>query len=208
MLLIGIASWVEAQPEAIEPECGCLWRGSFTQVAAETDLVVLGEVRTIKGNAVDLQVEKIMRGEFWLESLRVWMKTNTDCRPPVEHFPEGSRWIMALEKIEVVPEDGFNPFTPNHSYGRVSDYILSSCGGFWLKVNGSAVTGNLVPGMPRFYHSPDMAPVLIDLVSAYLAGQIDITKIIKASREHPEELNNLIFDTRSFLRGQDLWLED
>lgn len=198
----------QAQPEATEADCGCLWEGSFSEVAPQADLVVLGNIGSVKGNAVDITPVTALKGELWLDPVRVWMKTRDYCRPPVEDFPEGSRWIMALSQIREVPEDGFNPSTPNQSFGRQFDYVLSSCGGYWLRVNGNTAIGNLVPDMPRFYHHPDMSPVLIDLIAGYLNGEIALDTLTEASRERPEEVNTLILDTRSFLRGQEDWLED
>lgn len=198
----------QAQPEATEADCGCLWEGSFSEVAPQADLVVLGNISSVKGNAVDITPVTALKGELWLDPVRVWMKTRDYCRPPVEDFPEGSRWIMALSQIREVPEDGFNPSTPNQSFGRQFDYVLSSCGGYWLRVNGNTAIGNLVPDMPRFYHHPDMSPVLIDLIAGYLNGEIALDTLTEASRERPEEVNTLILDTRSFLRGQEDWLED
>ena len=197
-----------AQSEAMGADCGCLWEGSFSEVAPATDLVVIGKVRSIKGNAVDLLPEQILKGAFWLDTLRVWMQTRDYCRPPATHFPAGSRWIMALSKIREVPEDGFNPSTPNQSFGRPFDYTLSSSGGYWLKVQGNTATGNLVPDMPRFYHEPDMSPVLVDLVEGYINGTVSTDGLIEASRERPDVVNELILDTRSFLRGQADWLPD
>ena len=191
-----------SQPDATGADCGCLWEGSFSEVASTTDLVVLAEVQAIKGNAVDLVPEQVIQGEFWLDTLRVWMQTRDYCRPPADDFPVGSRWIMALSQIQGVPERGFNPSTPNQSFGRPYDYTLSSCGGYWLWVNGSTATGNLVPGMPRFYHQPDMSPVLVDLVTGFLKGTISTETLTEASRERPEAIDELILETRSFLRGQ------
>ncbi|GIR90379.1 MAG: hypothetical protein CM15mP89_3840 [Gammaproteobacteria bacterium] len=62
-----------------------------------------------------------------------WIKPRGDADPgllptPVDDFPVGSRWIMALAEITEVPEDGFDPSTPNQSYGRPFDFVLSSCG--------------------------------------------------------------------------------
>jgi hypothetical protein len=62
--------------------------------------------------------------------------------------------------------------------------------------------------MPRFYHQPDMSPVLVDLVAGYLAGTVPESALIEASRVHPEAVDTLILDTRSFLRGQEDWIED
>jgi len=157
---------------------------------------------------VDLVPEQVLQGNFWLDTLRVWMQTKDYCRPPAENFPLGSRWIMALSQIQEIPEDGFDPSTPNQSFGRPYDYTLSSCGGYWLRVNGGTVTGNLVPGMPRFYHQPDMSPVLVDLIAGYLKGTVSTQALAEASRERPEAVNELILDTRSFLRGQADWLPD
>jgi len=195
-----------AQPDAMGADCGCLWEGSFSEVATETDLVILGEVQTIKGNAVDVLPERVLKGAFWLDSLRVWMQARDYCRPPASDFPPGSRWVMALSQIREVPEDGFDPFTPNESFGRKEDYVLSSCGGYWLRVNGNTATGNLVPGTPRFYHQPDMSPVLIDLIAGFIAGTVAQDALAEASRERPKEVDALILDTRSFLRGQEDWL--
>ena len=208
-LLLGHATTTTyAQPDATGADCGCLWQGSFSEVAATTDLVVLGKVQRIKGNAVDLKPERVLHGEFWLDSMRVWMRTRDYCRPSAEAFPEGSRWIMALAQIREIPEDGFDPSTPNQSYGRPYDYALSSCGGYWLRVNGNTAVGNLVPGMPRFYHQPEMSPVLVDLVAGYLSNTVSEAALVEASRQRPDEVNELMLDTRSFLRGQDQWLDD
>jgi hypothetical protein len=203
-----LADWAPGQPDATGADCGCLWEGSFSEVASATDLVLLAEVQTVKGNAVDLVPEQILQGESWLDSLRVWMQTQDYCRPPADDFPVGSRWIMALSQIQQVPEGGFDPSTPNQSFGRPYDYTLSSCGGYWLRVNGGTATGNLVPGMPRFYHQPDMSPVLVDLVAGHLTGTVSTEALAEASRERPEAVDELILDTRSFLRGQADWLPD
>ena len=197
-----------SQPDATGVDCVCLWEGSFSEVASTTDLVVLAEVQAIKGNAVDLVPEQVLQGDFWLDTLRVWMRTRDYCRPPADDFPLGSRWIMALSQIQEVPEGGFDPSTPNQSFGRPFDYALSSCGGYWLRVNGSTATGNLVPDMPRFYHQPDMSPVLVDLVAGHLEGTVSTEALAEASRERPEAVDELILDTRSFLRGQADWLSD
>ena len=206
LLVVLLAAPAVSQPDATGADCGCLWEGSFSEVAPSADLVVLGEVQSVKGNAVDLVPEQLLKGEFWLDTLRVWMQTRDYCRPPADDFPLGSRWIMALSEITEVPEGGFDPSTPNQSYGRPFDFVLSSCGGYWLRVNGGTAVGNLVPGMPRFYHQPDMSPVLVDLIAGHLKGTVSTEALTEASRERPEAVDELILDTRSFLRGQADWL--
>lgn len=181
--------------------CTCLWQGSFTEVVDTADLVILGRVSSRKGNAVDIVPIHQYRGNTWLDAIRVWMRTGDYCRPDAAPYVPGSEWVLALQKIDQVPEDGFNPSTPNQSYGRRGDYLLSACGGYWLQVRGQTVTGNLLPGTPRWNHEPDMAPVPIALLAAYLRGQTDVAALEEAATEDPA-LKELLLDTRSFLRGQ------
>lgn len=180
-------------------ECACLWEGSFAKVQATADLIIAGVVRSHKGNAADIFVGETLRGENYSPSLRVWMQTRDYCRPPIEDFPVGSRWVMALRQITEVPEGGFDPGTPNQSYGRVGDYVLSSCGGYWLNFSGEAVTGNLVNG-PRWAREVEMTPVLLSLVRAYVNGETSREALAEASREDPAVLE-LLLDTKAFLRG-------
>ena len=104
------------------------------------------------------------------------------------------------EITRIIP-GGFNPGTPNISYGRVGDYSLSSCGGYWLSQKGETVTGNLV-NAPRWEREPPMTPVLLDLVAEYVAGNVDSDALLQASREDPA-LRELMLDTRAFLRGDE-----
>jgi len=145
-------------------ECECLWQGSFAEVEATTDLVLAGTVVSGKGNSIDLAVERILRGRDDLPEIRIWLKTADYCRPERDLFPPGSHWVMALDRIDADVPGGFNPHTPNVSYGRTGDYTLSSCGGYWLRLEGDWVSGNLVDG-PRWEREPKMTPVLLDLVA-------------------------------------------
>jgi len=205
--LVLAAPLTTGQTADSEEGCSCLWRGSFAEVAGDTDLVVLGQVTQVRGNAVDLSLEQTLLGETYREDIRVWMQARDYCRPSAETFPPGSRWVMAIERIERVPEGGFDPLTPNISYGRLHDYELSSCGGYFLRANGDTVTGNLTPGTTRWVYEPDINPVLIDLVQAYLQGEVPVSSLVEASEQDPA-VRNLILDTRRFLRGQEDWVED
>lgn len=180
--------------------CECLWEGSFTEVAPAADLVVLGTVATVKGNALDLLVDVTLAGPDWIEMPRVWLKTGDYCRPEADLFQEAERYIFALRKITQVPSDGFNPLTPNQSYGRMGDYVLSNCGGYWLSIEGLRASGNLIPGMPRYAHDPKMSPVHLGHIIAYLKGVASLESLIEAAKENPE-LEALKRDSRSFLRG-------
>lgn len=181
------------------PDCACLWHGSFVDVHPDTDLVVAARVESGLGNAIDIGVTRVLRGPDYVQQARVWLQAADYCRPPRDLFPEGSTWIMALKRIDEVPEDGFNPNTPNISYGRKGDYFLSSCGGYWLKLTGDMVSGALVES-PRWAREPEMTPVLIDVVEAHIQGRINEETVLEATREDPA-VRELMLDTREFLRS-------
>jgi hypothetical protein len=185
----------------VQAECECLWEGSFAEVQASASLVVSGTVINRKGNSIDLSIDRPLRGDAHREEVRIWLKTGDYCRPEAGNFPPGSQWVMALNRIDEDVPEGFNPNTPNISYGRIGDYSLSSCGGYWLSQEGEWVTGNLVKA-PRWERDPKMTPVLLDLVADYVNGDIEAQALLHASREDPA-LRKLMLDTRAFLRGDE-----
>ncbi|MFV8819759.1 delta-aminolevulinic acid dehydratase [Haliea sp. E17] len=180
-------------------ECECLWRGSFAEVEAEADLVISATALSSKGNSVDFTVDRTLRGALSPAEVRVWMQARDYCRPPAEDFPPGSSWVLALQHIDAAVPGGFDPATPNISYGRVGDYLLSSCGGYWLKREQDYVTGPLVDS-PRWERAPKMTPVLLDIVAAFVAGEVDVQTLKDASQENPA-LRELRLNTRAFLRA-------
>ena len=62
-------------PTTANADCECLWRGSFTRVQADTDLVVSARIVNISGNSMDLSVAQILRGTLHNEDIRVWLDT-------------------------------------------------------------------------------------------------------------------------------------
>lgn len=192
LLILFVATGAQA-------ECQCLWQGSFAEVQDKADLVASGTVVATKGNSIDLRIDRKLRGPATVDIIRIWLQTADYCRPPTETFPLESTWLMALQRIDRDVPGGFNPGTPNISYGRVGDYQLSSCGGYWLQVTGDYVTGALVQS-PRWEREPKMTPVLLDLVAAFVHGKTDAEALLHASREDPA-LRELKLDTRAFLRG-------
>ncbi|MEM1142635.1 MAG: delta-aminolevulinic acid dehydratase [Pseudomonadota bacterium] len=179
--------------------CACLWNGSFTEVAPNTDLVVVAKVKQQKCNSIDIEVAQSLKGQAYLEQVRVWLQAKNYCRPKVDEFPIETTWMFALSRIRAVPEGGFDPGTPNVSFGRVDDYELSSCGGYWLKYDSGVVTGNLVDA-PRWAREPDMTPVLVDVVDSFLKGKTSREAVLEASKRDPQ-VRELMLDTKAFLRG-------
>lgn len=186
-------------------ECECLWQGPFTEVQGGTDLVVAGQVTALSGNSIDLAIDRVLRGKEFRGRVRIWLDTGELCRAAPGTFPAESSWVMALKRIEEVPPGGFNPHTPNISYGRVGDYSLSRCGGYWLRLSEDLVSGNLTGG-PRWDMNPKMSPVLLELVASHVAGDLDAEALEQAGRVDPE-LQRLIIDTRVFLRQERRALE-
>ncbi len=179
-------------------ECECLWQGSFSEVHSRASLVLSATVLSGKGNSIDLRVDQILRGKEGSATVRVWLKAGDYCRPEPDLFPADSQWLMALNRIEDDVPGRFNPNTPNISYGRLGDYILSSCGGYWLSRSGDFVTGNLV-NAPRWAREPKMMPVLLELVAAFVAGEVSVGALAEASKDDPA-LRELMLDTKAFLR--------
>ena len=198
LLILGLLLSLASQQG--HAECDCLWHGSFSDVQAETDLVVSGTVVAGVGNSIDLQVIRLLRGEETAEGIRIWLKASDYCRPEAKLFPVGTQWVMALHKISEIIPGGFNPNTPSISYGRPGDFSLSSCGGYWLSQKNSRVSGNLV-NAPRWVREPKMTPVLLDLIADYVQGNLDRNALLEASREDPA-LRELMLETRSFLRNE------
>ncbi len=197
LLLTSILLW-SLQTSA---ECQCLWQGSFVDVEANTDLVASGTVIAAAGNSIDLYIDRELRSDQNYDEVRVWLKSGDYCRPDADNFPIGSQWVMALDKITEIVPGGFNPNTPNVSYGRVDDFQLSSCGGYWLSREGDWVTGNLIDA-PRWVREPKMTPVLLDLLASFIDGEVDRQALLDATREDPA-LRELMLDTKAFLRGDD-----
>jgi len=179
-------------------QCECLWEGSFSEVQSGASIVLSGTVIAGKGNSIDLQVDQLIRGAESLSSIRVWLKDRDYCRPEASVFPRDSQWLMALHRIEDQIPGGFNPNTPNFSYGRKGDYSLSACGGYWLQRHEQWVTGNLVDA-PRWVREPKMTPVLVDIVSAFVRGEVNTEALLEASKIDPA-LRELMNDTKAFLR--------
>lgn len=181
--------------------CECLWQGSFIESAPKADLIVSGQVINIKGNSADLAVKSVLSGQTFLDQIRVWGNDGQECRPDINDFPVGSQWVMALHQIDQVPANGFNPNTPNISFGRKGDFYLSACGANWLSLGENLASGNLIDGPRWEYQDKKMNPVLLELIDAYLHQQLSVDKL-KAAATPSTERKKLLLDTKWFLRSQ------
>jgi hypothetical protein len=146
------------------------------------DNIVLAEVLSRRGNSMDVKVLRRMKGELGSDTLRIWGERGDLCRADVAQFSPGSQWVFALEAISSVPAGGFNPGTPNISYGRPGDYALSKCGAYWLRHSDGAVSGNIT-SVYQWDYFPEMDPVPVDLIQAFIDGEADYADIIGVSNE-------------------------
>jgi hypothetical protein len=192
--------WFLVMPGLAVADCECIWQGPFTRVQADTDLVISATVLSSRGNSIDLSIARILRGTQFGDEIRVWLDTEDLCRARPDTFPDGSQWVMALDRIDAVPAGGFDPSTPNISYGRIGDYSISRCGGYWLSQSENLVSGNLTGGA-RWEMEPKMSPVLLGLVAGYVTGRLTESTLKEAGRVNPE-LQQLILETRLHLRNQ------
>ena len=200
MLLAGFDSTANAQPPAA---CQCIWQGSFSQISGQSDLIVSGTVLAHKGNSMDFAIDRSLldravNGREYSQNIRIWGDNGSECRPTVSTFAIASDWLFALKKITSEPAGGFNPTTPNISYGRKNDYYLSMCGAYWLSARAAFVSGNLVEGPRWQWHNKKMNPVSIDLVEAYVNNKLSPSALLKASQVDPVS-KQLMSETLDFI---------
>lgn len=205
--LIGSYAVFSASAYAQPPEaCSCLWQGSFSKIIDQADLIVGGEVIARKGNSADLQIEhtfldrQVNLPEF-NSVIRIWGDNGQLCRPDINNYPPGTRWLFALKKITEPSPDGFNPNTPNISHGRRNDYYLSQCGAYWLQLHDNYASGNLVKGRRWQWHNEKMTPVRLELIDAYINQAIPEQALIEAARPS-SEAKKLMDKTRQFIWQQ------
>lgn len=182
--------------------CSCLWQGNFTDLDLSDKVIVLGEVQSHRGNSMDLALSDVLKGQIFQDEIRVWGDNGSLCRADVDKFENHSQWLLVLEPIRSVPEGGFNPHTPNISYGRVGDYSLNRCGVYWLKYHNGYLSGNVDDNRRWLYLDKKKSPVKLALIKAFIEGRTDKALLAKAASS-PEKKQELLSDTRAFLMQQD-----
>ena len=182
--------------------CSCLWQGNFVEIDKGDATIVRGEVLSHRGNSMDLQVDEVLQGKLYQDTIRIWGDTGSLCRADLERFENASEWVLVLDTIETVPEGGFNPSTPNISYGREGDFSLNRCGVYWLEYRNGYVRGNVDDDKRWLYLDSKKSPVDIALIRAFLDGRADKSLLARAARAQPEK-DALLTDTRVFLRQQE-----
>ncbi|HEY2739012.1 MAG TPA: hypothetical protein VGK45_11455 [Thermoanaerobaculia bacterium] len=116
--------------------CSCLSTPPFSEAAPKGDLVIVGVVLSYHENAMQVQVDRVLKGIEERKTITVWGDDGTQCRPNVSNFPPTTKWVFTLfrsgEKITLAPPAAGRPY-----------YELSSCGRYWLQVQGNEATGKI-----------------------------------------------------------------
>jgi hypothetical protein len=199
---LNITSTATAQPPS---NCECIWQGSFNKIIPRADFIISGKVVSTKGNSADIEVNHIyydreLRAKEFNSVIRMWGDNGKLCRPQIEEFPPQTEWLLALNKITTDVDGGFNPNTPNISYGRIDDYYLSRCGAYWLQLSEGVVAGNLVKGDRWQWQEQVMNPVLLELVEAYMNDLISEQALVEAAKPLTET-KKLMRETKDAIFG-------
>ena len=121
--------------------CECVWKGSFLEVAPLATAIVRGRVLrhylvpSPEPSTMDFEVLEVLRGSLAPGVLRVWGDNGALCRPAVTEFPVGTEWVLALDGPGSKPGAGQSP-------------SISSCGRYWLGVDGDDAVGILRGSRP------------------------------------------------------------
>ncbi len=98
---------------------------------------------------MDVAIVDVLKGVERRRVVTVLGGDDASCRPPVAGFPPGTRWVLALVRM-----DG-------------PAYALSECGEFWLEVRGDRAVGRIA--MPVFGLTRESAP-LADVLAWVRSG--------------------------------------
>ncbi|ULQ55843.1 hypothetical protein KJS94_14430 [Flavihumibacter rivuli] len=119
--------------------CDCDSEGEFLTVAPKSEFVALVKVtkflsfRNIydKQTPMSMEVEivDVYKGEEVRKKLVVWGDNGILCRPYLSQFDKGKYYVIAFFKAS----DGSKGHV--HEDERPTDYAISICGDYWLKVD-------------------------------------------------------------------------
>jgi hypothetical protein len=122
--------------------CSCAWNGPFLTVSRDAPLVVIGKIirhHPGKAPSMDVLVLETLKGGILDSGMVVQMGDGMHCRPTLDVFPPGSKWILALNG-------------PGSKPGK--DLAISHCGEFWLRVDNDEVIGSIDGGEKQVKRMP------------------------------------------------------
>lgn len=134
--------------------CTCVNNRPFFDITSNADLIVIGKTTEYHGFssfsnqplAVDVEIQRLIKGNIALEKVRVFGDDGALCRPYVTKFPLNTTWVFALN------------FLSTGANGQ-PQYAISNCGEFSLQVKAGRVFGRIKSPqrtsaiLPRFIKS-------------------------------------------------------
>lgn len=162
--------------------CGCQWQGPFSWLVDEVDTIAHVTIVNHNDNAMDARIISLYKGQSFDQEIRIWGDRGYQCRPPVSYFETDTQWLLAINKINTIPESSFDPFNPDQSFGRKGDYQLSACGAYWLKIEDNKASGNITSILDWDYNPP-MDPVPVKIIADFINGDASFADIIGHSNE-------------------------
>ncbi len=117
--------------------CSCAWKGPFLTAARDAPLVVIGKIiRHHPGRSptMDVLVSETLKGGILDSGMTIQMGDGMHCRPAIDAFPVGTKWVLALNGQGAKPGNG---------------WAISHCGEYWLRLENDYVTGSIDGGMKQ-----------------------------------------------------------
>jgi len=111
--------------------CSCAWKGPFLSVARESPLVIVGKIvrhHPGKSPSMDDLVLETLKGGILDSGMTLQMGDGMHCRPAMEMFPVGTRWILAINGPGAKAGNG---------------WAVSHCGEYWLRMENHDVVGSI-----------------------------------------------------------------
>ena len=111
--------------------CSCIWKGPFLAASKDATLVVLGKIlchHPGQEPTMDVLVLETLKGGILDSWIVVQMGDGMYCRPALDIFTPGSKWILALNGSGAKPGAGL---------------AISNCGEYWLSVANDDVLGSI-----------------------------------------------------------------
>lgn len=126
-LCIGFSLWIACPATA----CSCAWKGPLLTVAQDVLLVVIGKIiRHQPGESptMSVLVLETLKGGILDSGMVLQMGDGMHCRPTIDLFPIGTKWVLAINGQGAKPGNGL---------------AISQCGEYWLKVEDDHVIGSI-----------------------------------------------------------------
>jgi len=129
--------------------CTCADAKPFFEVAHKTPVIVYGDVESHDNNSLMFHITEVLHGVETRKRIRVWGDNGVLCRPYVSQFPVGTKWVFAIYRVSPSTGRGSLSAAPTPDDEK-TDYAISICGEFALKVAGESAYGSF----PQLYQPP------------------------------------------------------